>query len=297
MPVLHLPAMNHEIRLLALDIDGTLLNSQGRVSEANKRAVDAAMDRGVQVVFVTGRRFSMAEPIATVFEHDLIVVANNGAVIRTSRTHQMLYRNPLPLGAALAALQATRTFRSSCVVHAEEPGCEQLACEQIDPENGPLQWYLNKSKEVVHRVDSLEEFLTVDPIQLMFGGTVTRMNGVVEAVRPLVAKGEVRVTKTEYPRRDVSIVDVLSPSSGKAVALDFLLRQNQWSRENLMAVGDNHNDHDMLELAAVAVVMGQGVEDLKKAGRFVTASNDDNGVAQAIDRFVLNKEPLPPSPI
>ncbi|MDD5544475.1 MAG: Cof-type HAD-IIB family hydrolase [Acidobacteriia bacterium] len=281
---------------MALDIDGTLLNSRGLVSDANKQAVDAALERGVQVVLVTGRRFSMAEPIAILFDHDLIVVANNGAVVRTSRSHRLLYRNPLPLEAALAVLRATRAFRSSCVAHAEEPGFEQLVCESIDPENRPLQWYLNKSKESVHQVESLENFLTVDPIQLMFGGNVERMNGVVGAVEPLARKGQVRVTKTEYLHRDVSIVDVLSPSSGKAVALDFLLQQSQWTHKNLMAVGDNHNDHDMLELATVAVVMGQSVEGLKTAGRYVTASNDENGVAQAIERFVLDRKPLSVNP-
>lgn len=279
--------MKLPIRLVALDIDGTLLNSQGRLSEANKRAVDEAVERGVLVALVTGRRFSMAQRIALLFDHDLTVISNNGAIIKTSRSQQLSYRNPLPLASTLLALRATRAFRSSCVAHAEEDESGQLVCEQIDPTNRPLLWYLNKSKEVVRQVESLESFLTVDPIQLMFGGPIARMDGVLEAVEPLAQNGVVRVDKTEYLHHDVSIVDVLSPSCSKAAALEFLLLQDGWTRDELMAIGDNHNDHDMLELSAVAVVMGQSVAELKTRRRHVTASNDDDGVAQAIQKFVL----------
>lgn len=279
--------MNDGVRLIAIDIDGTLLDSKGKLSEENKDAVDAAVDAGIEVSLVTGRRFSMAERIATLFDHDLTVIANNGAIIKTSRTHHLSYKNALPLPAARQALYVTRAFRSSCVAHAEESEFGQLVCEGIDPNNRPLRWYLDKSKEDVRYVDSLEEFLTVDPIQLMFGGSVGVMNGVIEAVTPLAGAGVVKMTRTEYLRNDVSIIDILSPTCSKAAALKFLLAQHGWTRENLMAIGDNHNDHDMLELSKIAVVMGQSVEELKTGSRHVTATNDENGVARAIERFVL----------
>ncbi|MBZ5555388.1 MAG: Cof-type HAD-IIB family hydrolase [Acidobacteriia bacterium] len=279
--------MNDGVHLIAIDIDGTLLDSKGRLSEENKHAVDAAVDAGIEVSLVTGRRFSMAERIATLFEHDLTVIANNGAVIKTSRSHHLSYKDPLPLPAARQALYATRAFRSSCVAHAEESEYGQLVCEGIDPNNLPLRWYLDKSKEDVRYVDSLEEFLTVDPIQLMFGGALEVMNGVIQAVTPLVEAGVVKMARTEYLRNDVSIIDILSPTCSKAAALQFLLARHGWIPENLMAIGDNHNDHDMLELSKIAVVMGQSVEELKTTSRYVTATNDENGVAQAIERFVL----------
>lgn len=279
--------MNCEIHLIALDIDGTLLNSKGKISEANLRAVNEAVERGIEVSLVTGRRFSMAEPIASLFEHDLTLIANNGAIIKTSRSHRLCYQNLLPLAAAREVLRATRPFRSSCVAHAEEEDYGQLVCEEIDATNRPLRWYLDKSKETVRRVESLEVFLTEDPIQLMFGGPMATMNGVLNAVAPLVGRGVVRVTKTEYPRRDVSIVDVLSPTCGKAVALEWLLSKQGWTRKHLMAIGDNYNDHDMLDLAATAVVMGQGVNEMKTDTRYVTLSNDEDGVAHALQKFVL----------
>lgn len=282
-----LQAMKKEIHLIALDIDGTLLNSKGQVSDANLNAVNEVVERGFEVTLVTGRRFFMAEQIASVFEHDLTIVANNGAVIRTSKSHCLFYKNLLPLSAAQQVLRVTQAFRSSCVAHAEDDG--PLVCEKIDPENRPLRWYLDKSREEVRQVDSLETFLTVDPVQIMFGGPVATMNGVLNAVAPLVRRGIVRVTKTEYPRRDVSIVDVLSPTCGKAVALEWLLSKQGWTREHLMAIGDNYNDHDMLDLAATAVVMGQGVAEMKTDTRYVTLSNDEDGVAHALQKFVLER--------
>ncbi len=272
---------------MALDIDGTLLDSEGKLSDVNKSAVAQAIECGVMVSLVTGRRFSMAARIALLFDEDLMIVSNNGAVVKTSRSQHLSYWNPLPLAAALEVLRLTRAFRGSCVAHAEESENGQLACEQINSDNRPLRWYLDKSKETVHQVDSLESFLKADPIQLMFGGPVAPMNEVVNAVAPLTAQGRIRVTKTEYLNRDVCIVDVLSPTCSKAAALEFLLREHGWSPENLMAVGDNYNDHDMLELAAVAVVMGQSVEEMKTENRHVTLSNDEDGVARALERFVL----------
>jgi hypothetical protein len=279
--------MTPDIRMIALDIDGTLLDSRGKLSEANKRAVDEAIERGILVLLVTGRRFSMAERIASCFDHDLTIVANNGAVIRTSGSHELLYRNPLPLEAAQEVLRATRAFRGSCVAHAEESDDGELVCETIDPSNKPLLWYLEKSKEVLQQVESMEAFLTRDPIQLMFGGPVAVMNAVLERVTPLAQAGRVKVTKTEYLARDVSIIDVLSATCSKAAALEFLLERHGWGRENLMAIGDNHNDLDMLELSGIPVVMGQSVEELKAEGRHVTGTNDEDGVARAIERFVL----------
>jgi Cof subfamily protein (haloacid dehalogenase superfamily) len=278
-----------EIHLIALDIDGTLLDSKGQLSEANKCAVNEAVQRGILVSLVTGRRFSTAEPIAKLFEHDLPIIANNGAVIKSSRGHHLSYRDPLSLEAAQRVLRATRKFRGSCVVHAEETESGELVCEEIDLANRPLRWYLDKSREVVRRVVSLEDFLTTDPIQIMFGGPVATMNAVIEAVTPLSDSAVARVTKTEYPSRDVSIVDVLSPSSSKAAALQFLLAQHGWAPKNLMAIGDNHNDHDMLELSGTAVIMGQSVEELKTLDRHVTATNDEDGVARAIHEFVLSQ--------
>jgi hypothetical protein len=121
----------------------------------------------------------------------------------------------------------------------------------------------------------------------MFGGPVAVMNAVLERVTPLAQAGEVKVTKTEYLARDVSIIDVLSATCSKAAALHFLLVRHGWGRENLMAIGDNHNDLDMLELSGIPVVMGQSVEELKAEGRHVTGTNDEDGVARAIERFVL----------
>jgi hypothetical protein len=103
--------------------------------------------------------------------------------------------------------------------------------------------------------------------------------------RELGAK--VKILKTAYPERDMTVLDVMARDCTKAKALDVLVRRYRLTPAEVMAVGDNQNDVDMLEYAGLGVVMGNAEEEIKNLGYFVTASNDKDGLAEAINRFLL----------
>jgi hydroxymethylpyrimidine pyrophosphatase-like HAD family hydrolase len=135
---------------------------------------------------------------------------------------------------------------------------------------------------------SLVEALTEDPIQVMFNGGVSAMRSLVSALRGLAAADQFTVAITEYEARDFALVDVNGAACSKGTTLARWAAARGIARDQIMAVGDNLNDVEMLDFAGVAVVMGNAADGLKSRGYRLTASNDEAGLASAISAYVSN---------
>ena len=131
-----------------------------------------------------------------------------------------------------------------------------------------------------------------DPIQVMFVGLCTPIRDALAKLEQLPFADEFTLSFTEYLTRDLSVLDVLGRGVSKGAALADWARHRGIHREEVMAIGDNWNDRDMLEFAGLPVVMGNSVEGLKSQGWAVTLSNDENGLAEAIRKYALNPGPL-----
>ena len=139
----------------------------------------------------------------------------------------------------------------------------------------------------MREVEPLESALTEDPVVVMFNGPVAVMRTLVDRLRSLPTAAAFSVNLTEYESRDVLFADVLAAGCTKGATLAEWARRRGDARDEVMAIGDNLNDMEMLEASGVPVVMGNAVPALLERGWPVTASNDDAGVAAAIYRFVL----------
>jgi hydroxymethylpyrimidine pyrophosphatase-like HAD family hydrolase len=285
------------IRLIGIDIDGTLLDSRSQIPQANQQAIAAAFARGIEIALVTGRRFDFALPIARRIPCPLTMVVNNGALIR-AKSGETFHRQMLDREAARRVLAATREYRSGTTVIFDRPRENQIIFETLDLTNNSRRDYWERNREFIGEATPLESCLTEDPIQVMFTGGVGPMREVAARLRALdgaqdgggkdgAAAREISVAVTEYEARDFSLVDVLHAHVSKGHALATWARMRGYRREEVMAVGDNLNDAEMLEYAGVAVVMGNSVEELKRDGWFVTGTNDEAGVASAIERYAL----------
>ena len=133
----------------------------------------------------------------------------------------------------------------------------------------------------------LEAALIEDPIQIMYNGSVEDMRALFDWLRAEV--GGCSIQMTEYIHRDFSLVDITSVEATKGRALAWRAEQLGLTRDEVMAVGDNFNDVEMLEFAGHPVVMGNAVDGLRARGWHLTGHQDEAGVAQAIDRFVLDR--------
>ena len=274
------------VRLLALDIDGTLLRSDKTVSPRTVAALDAARAGGAHLVLVTGRRYPAARRVAEMIGGRLDLVLHNGALIFENQ--EVLRRRLLPREAARTAVRAGRERRADPVIHCGAGGEGRLLVEGIEPSNTLLVYYLDKSHPDVITVPDLEAALEEDPLQVMFGGGIPEMSALIPHLERALA-GTAKIERTLYPHVGVGILDVLEPSVGKAEAVSFL--QQRWGvgAAETLAIGDNWNDHEMLAGAGLGFVMGNADPDLCALGLPVLPSNDEDGVAVAIERHVLGR--------
>jgi Cof subfamily protein (haloacid dehalogenase superfamily) len=277
------------VRLIALDIDGTLLDSRWQLPEANRRAIWAATQRGIEVALVTGRRYDFALPIARQMDAPLTMIVSNGAVIRTpdGETH---VRHLLSRETAGRVLQCTRPWRDSAGVVFDRRRENQIMLETMNMDEPIRAAYYTRNRESLGLAKPLESCLTEDPIQVMLSGDVMRMQAAEAALRGAAFAGEFALAVTVYLSRNFSMIDVINPLCSKGAALAEWAALRGVPREEVLAIGDNHNDLEMLTFAGIPVVMGNGVAELKGFGWHETASNDDSGVAAAIEHFALREE-------
>jgi Cof subfamily protein (haloacid dehalogenase superfamily) len=274
------------VRFIAIDIDGTLLDSRWHLPEANRKAIVEAVGRGIEVALVTGRRFDFALPIARQLDCPLTMIVNNGALIK-SKDGVTLLRHLLPRDVARAVLEATMEFRAGTTVVFDRPRENQVIYEQMDWEDPGRKSYFERNREFIAQVVPLEACLTEDPIQVMYSGPVGRMREVAATLRAMPTANPFAMAMTEYEARNFSLVDVLHLTCSKGAALAEWAALRQLAREDVMAIGDNLNDREMLEYAGLPVVMGNSVPELKRLGWRETLSNDQNGVAAAIEAYAL----------
>jgi len=273
-------------RLIAIDIDGTLLDPHFQVSEANVRALQSAHELGVEIALVTGRRHTFALPIAELLGFPVTMVSSNGAITRSS-TGELFHRDLLPRDAAAALIRHMTDYRRYFVITFDRVARGTLVCESADELNVSIQRWMQKNAEYIEFVRPVENALTEDPVQSMFAGTVALMEKAQAHLLTNPALLErVTVLKTQYDHRDLCIIDVLNRGVTKGHALRRWAEHHAIPRERIVAIGDNFNDIEMLDYAGIPFIMGNACAELRSAGYRLTLGNDQNGVAHAVEQVI-----------
>lgn len=283
------------IKLLALDLDGTLLNSSGLLSQRNRSALEQARESGVRVAIVTGRRFRDARPLALELGLDVPVIAHNGALTKHAKTLETVAVLPLPLEAAHNALQVGRAAGADPLVSDDHEGLGVLIYDHLSGDNPSLLQYVAWARRIhgkdapdaVRQVPSVVDYLDHEPVHLAFSGGCAQMKALEEdLLRELGTT--VKVFCTAYAIKDFALLDIVNPAASKGVGVAAAAAELEISREEIMAVGDNLNDLEMLEFAGTGVVMQNAEPSLHEIeGLYTTATNDNDGVALAVERFIL----------
>src|SRR5438477_1907514 len=276
------------IRLIALDIDGTLLDSHWKVPVANRAAIQQAARRGIEVALVTGRRYDFALPVAQELGCPITMIVNNGGLIPSSDGTTRL-KHLLPSAVAKKVLQLGQPWRDGSAVIFDRPRANQLILERLDPDDSIRYAYYSRNLDFIGIVSPIEECLTEPPLQVMFSGTVSEMESLEQLLLESPVAPQMRLAATKYAAKDFAMLDVLPPGCTKGAALAEWAKLRGLQRTEILAIGDNHNDVEMLEFAGTAVVMRNSVPDLKTYGWHETHSNDEDGVAAAIERFALSE--------
>ncbi len=288
------------IRILAVDVDGTLLDSRHQLPPRNAAALAAATAQGIQVVLATGRRFNFVLPIIAALGCPCWVIASNGALVRKFTPRDVVpgggldadwFRHFLPHSKARAVLSLLAPYEDQAVITMpERDGQPELFMrpERDPPAPGRRAFasWLRSNRNQLAFAAPLETCLTADPVQLMYGGSVSdaRAIGAALAASPLAA--ELTCLQTLYPRRDLGILDVLDRGVDKGAALAAVAAQLGIGAAEVLAIGDNYNDLGMLEFAGQAVLMGNAHAAMDRPGWARTADNDHDGVAATIEALL-----------
>jgi len=271
------------VRLIAIDIDGTLLDSNFQVSARNLATLRRANSLGMEIALATGRRHGFALPVAEALGFKVTLISSNGAITRAS-DGTLFHRDPLPLAAALELVAHMTDFRRNLVITFDGEDQGSLLLETLDELNGSIKKWLEKNAQYLRFVQPIESGLTSDPIQAMFCGTVGRMMAAQSRLKK--NKGlltRVTALKTQYDARDLCMLDILNKGCTKGAALRRWAAFKGYHPAEVMAIGDNYNDIEMLEFAGHAYIMGNATEELRERGWQTTLCNNENGVALAVE--------------
>ncbi|MGA9062487.1 MAG: Cof-type HAD-IIB family hydrolase [Terracidiphilus sp.] len=277
-------------RLIAIDMDGTLLPAMTQtVGERNARALRAAQEAGITVAIATGRRPAYTVPLleGLGLRADTPLIASNGAVISTLGG-ETIDRCHMEARVARGLCGLLRPF-GTVVFTFNRPGRGELVLEDLEQAHGRIALWVEANRNAIEVVKPLESALVDgdDPIQGMAAGSVERMKAAEKALKASACRDACECVRTEYPARDLSILDLLPPGISKGWALERLAARLGVDRKETMAIGDNWNDASMLEWAGQGIVMANAAAELRALARTrgwkLALSNDQDGVAVVLE--------------
>ena len=285
--------MHPPVRLVAIDMDGTLLPTfMQKISGRNAKALRAAQAAGITVAIATGRRTAYTAPLleGLGLRADTPLITSNGAVIRTLGG-EPIDRCQLEARVARGLCGLLRQF-GALVFTFDRPGRGELVLEDMEQAHGRISLWIEANRNAIEVVSPLELALkdSEDPIQGMVTGGLDKMRLAEKALKASQWSAHCECVRTEYPARDLSILDLLSKGVSKGWALERLAGRLGVDRKETMAIGDNWNDLDMLEWAGQGVMMGNAASELRSMAKMrgwkQAPPNDQDGVAVVLDSAV-----------
>jgi len=263
------------IKFLALDIDGTILKKDYALSLKVKNAIQSAVKSGVKVVLVTGRMYSATTFIAEELGLDTPILCYSGALARNSE--KVFYENLIPDVLARAVLKELRAFDSQVNLYVHDEIYSEV-------ETDVLIEYCEKRK-LAYKIKSFDEFKNIQANKILAIGKTPEAT--TEVLEHLQAKFE---NDLFVVRSLPTFCEIISKDASKGKAILYLAKNWGISSDEIMAVGDQDNDIELLKVAKVKVAMGNATEGLKAVANYIAPSVEDDGVVDAIEKFILARD-------
>ena len=269
------------IKLLALDLDGTLTNSKKEITSVNKEYIRKAQKKGVQIVLASGRPVIGIKGVAdalNLWETGGFILAYNGGQIIDCQSKKDMVKKTIPIEYVHDICEVIHKFNVYPLTY-DEAG---VICENDSNNYVQKEAYNNSIK--VRKVRSLENEITEPVVKFMVVGEPDELNFAYEYLKEKF-DGILNVFFSEPYFMEITPLGI-----EKASALDNLTSLLGLTCENLMACGDGLNDIPMLQFAGLSVAMENAYEETKKYADYISKSNEDDGVAFAIKKFILGEE-------
>jgi len=282
------------VRLIAIDIDGTLLpSSSTTISSRNCHALREAQAAGIHIVVATGRRHRYAGQVLEQvgLSPCTVLISSNGSVVRHF-DGKVIQRNLLPAASARALCPTLRRFGQTMVFTFDRQSGPSLVVESMESLHRRIGMWVESNRDDMVEIAPLERAFDQDeaPIQGMLCGAIAQVRDAQRTLEGMDLAANITMQRTEYAERDLGILDILPPNCSKGHALADYASSIGVEAAEVMAIGDNFNDQTMLEYAGQAVVMGNAGAEMQALGRrrgwTITRRNDDDGVAATLEPLI-----------
>jgi Cof subfamily protein (haloacid dehalogenase superfamily) len=279
------------LKMLVIDIDGTLLDPQGRISERTRGAVRAAHAAGMIIALATARRYGNTRPIAMELGFDMPLIVCDGAMLVQYPQETILARQTLDSGIGQQAVDILAHHHIQPVVHPDTGLHEEIWTGPAEFDNIWIQAYFTAYPHLMHRMP-IEQLCNGQPDPLRVVAFASEE--AIAALTPEIASLDCSWNSIKRGSYGTAELVVMRRGCSKASGLLALARHFQIAPENVMAIGDNTNDIPMLRAAGWSVAMGQAPASVLASSKAITASNAEDGLAQALERYVLASSRLTP---
>ncbi|MBB6674836.1 Cof-type HAD-IIB family hydrolase [Cohnella nanjingensis] len=262
-------------RLIAIDMDDTLLNDELVVTEGTRRALEAAIAQGVHITIATGRMFASAQQTARQISLNVPIITYQGSLIRNLLDEQVLYERSVPPEAVRKLYAYTRTRGLHLQTYIDD--------RLYSFDNGDKLAAYAKQSNIPYIVEpELDRLPSGNHTKLIIIDEPAKLDEIAPELHALLGEG-VHITKSKP-----NYLEFMHREGTKGHALRFLAGHFGFPLEETIAIGDAWNDREMIEAAGLGVAMANAVPALREIADFVTLSNNEDGVKHVIEKFVLN---------
>ena len=275
-------------KMVCIDMDGTLLTKRKKISEYNKKIIKAAHDRGIEIVVTTGRLYNNAAYFSKILGVSSPVIAANGAIVIDQKTNKIIYEQEIPKDICLKILEVLMKNKISfhfntmstiyCSNFFNKLGTKIYMSKQLKFENLDIKYKIIKKFEAWNKIFNIEEGKIAKGIAIS-----PKKEKVAKLRKELDRLGIV----STYASGQYSI-EVNHSGVSKSNAIEALINHYGIKKEELICIGDSENDIAMIKYAGLGVAMGNASEEVKRVANYVTDTNNKDGVAKVIEKFILN---------
>lgn len=265
------------IKLIAIDVDGTLLNSKHELSQSNKEWIQLAAKKGIIFVLASGRPISGLIDVFKQLEIDSnnhYLIGFNGAVVVKASDYSVIFERSIEFNLAQSILKHVKQFPLTTILSRHQ----DLIVE--DPKGYHVQTEADMNHMNLVVVDSLIQYLNYQPNKILMSGEPTLLDSLIEKIKqPFIGK-------VDFVKSAPFYLEITVKDTNKGTSLDYLAQTLNIKQSEVMAIGDNYNDLSMIEYAGLGVAMGQSDDYIKSRAQFISLSNEEDGVAYAIQNII-----------
>lgn len=289
-------------KLVAIDLDGTLLNSQGEISDENRLYLKKAIDRGIEVVLASGRPIDSVENLSLEIGANRYLISGNGAVVYGIQEKEILYNKFLSKAQVLNIIKMCKDNSIYCNVYTEN----EIIAESL---NYNILFYYrenaNKDEEKRTKINivndmykyiessQVEKYLKItvcDDSQLIFNSILRKLKTISDVDVLDVSHMSRKIIKdgTERIQIEYFYTEITNRNVNKWEAIKYIIEKDGINPDEVVGIGDNINDKEMIEYAGLGIAMGNSSPDVKAVAKIVVADNNSDGVAEAIKKYILD---------